>query len=710
VHEDEEIVAIFEAEVEELLAALAAATNEEPADWEIETLVHITHTFKGAARMVGARSLARLAHLLEGCFVGIERGEELEPELVELIRAGFELLESIAEDLSADRSEDIAAYRERLAVHVDPTRLARALDEGEAEAGAWSLTSGDAQEQARPSPAPAVEEVSGTTVRVSAEKVEGLMGLASDLLALGRGLRGFQRASGETARAWSELLRRRTELAADPDLHALAVRVVELERGLASTARRHAQIAQEFHDGVRRLRMIRMDALSRIFSRTVRSVARATGKRARFIIEGAATEVDRVTLDALRDPLIHLLRNAVDHGIEVPDQRERAGKMATGTVTLAARSSGAAVVLELHDDGAGLDLDAVRERAIERELLAPEQARAASEAELAQLIFASGLSTSAELGEISGRGLGMAVVRDNVRRLGGDIHVSSTPGHGTSFRLEVPLTRLTTSCLQLRLGAHQLMIPLTCVRATALVECDTIEVVDGGEVVELDGRPLPLLRLERAFDFVADERPRRPVLIVHAGAGARALMVDEVIGQTEVVIQGLGWNLEHVRGVGGAAVLDGEVVVLVLDVDDLLTLDPRRLPRGASQAAAATTSTRRILVVDDSITSRTLLKNILSAAGCEVEVSVDAHAALEQLQGASFDLVVTDIEMPGLDGFELTERIRAAPATRDLPVIICTSLGNSAEKAHGAAVGADAYVVKGSFEQDELLAAIERLC
>jgi len=419
--------------------------------------------------------------------------------------------------------------------------------------------------------------------------------------------------------------------------------------------------------------------------------------------------MDRVALDGIRDPLIHLIRNAVSHGIESPEDRERAGKPQKGTVTMRVSSSGTWVEIVLSDDGRGMELDQIRTVAVAKGIATREELAAKSDDDVRDLIFAPGYSSAEKVTEISGRGVGLDVVRKNLLNLGGFVNMETTPGVGTEFRLRVPLTRLTTHGVLVRVGQHHYALPATGLDRVLLINRNDIGEADGRDVLRVDGQVLPVTALDRVLKVTGDDSPHYHALVL-AGDGSRhAFLVNEVLGQKEFVIQGLSWNLKHVPGIMGCTVIDGDRVVFILNTRELLGTRAGKLSTATGGGGRNEVQLKRILVVDDSVTSRTLVRNILASVGYDVQVAFDGLQAWNQLHDAPFDLVVSDVEMPNMDGFTLTEHIRADDALSELPVILVTSMGSEEHKNKGAEVGANAYIIKGAFDQDELLTAVGRL-
>jgi two-component system chemotaxis sensor kinase CheA len=498
-------------------------------------------------------------------------------------------------------------------------------------------------------------------------------------------------------------------------LKDIGAQMNDFVRSFGSDCGRLTFLTHNLQDGIRRLRMLPFATLFDIFPRVVRDLARERGREVALRVEGAATEVDRYVLEAMKDPLTHLLRNAVDHAIEPPDQREAAGKPRYGTIRLRAAQRGNTVVLEVADDGAGIDLQAVRQAAVARGLLTAQEAASLNDQEAIHFIFRSGLSTMSQATELSGRGVGLDVVRENLERLHGLIQVDTAPGEGTTFTLTVPLTLATSHVLLVGVGGQTVAVPTTTVERILKVDAAAVGRIEGRPAVRANGRLLPLFSLAQILELPHAEPhlapgQKAPVVVLGVAERRVAFRVGELQGIHEVVVKRLGPQLRRVRNVAGATVLGTGQVVIILNVADLM----KSALAGTALAAPPPVEVRevrrhRVLVVDDSITTRTLEKNILENAGYEVLVAADGEEAWALVQSEFLDAVVADIAMPRMDGFILTEKIKGGERFKELPVVLVTSLESPEDKIRGLEAGADAYITKATFDQQDLLETIERL-
>lgn len=488
-----------------------------------------------------------------------------------------------------------------------------------------------------------------------------------------------------------------------------------LYRQLANDTLRMSLVINELQEEIKRVRMLPLRTITATFGRMVRDLAREQGKQINLTILGGETELDKRVLEQIKDPLIHLLRNAVDHGLETPEARRQAGKPEEGQITLAASQQGHNIVIIVSDDGSGLDLAAIRLAAARRGLMPLAEAEKLSDVEAANLIFDSGLSTSKIITDLSGRGVGLDVVRQNVEALQGILDVSSLPGQGITFTLTLPLTLASSHGLLVRSGEQTFALPLTTVERMLQINSSDISSVSGKEAITYQGKPVALARLADLLELPLNGRdPERVTVVIIAVAEKRlGLIVDDLVGEQEIVIKNLGKQLAKVSGLAGATVLGSGQVILVLHAADLVKLAARTRMRAAvatDPEPRQSAERKTVLVVDDSITTRTLEKNILESAGYLVRLATDGEEALAALVADGLPhLIVSDINMPRLDGFDLTYRVKHDSRYANIPVILVTSLDSPADKARGIEVGADAYIVKSRFDQGSLLETIEQL-
>jgi two-component system, chemotaxis family, sensor kinase CheA len=492
--------------------------------------------------------------------------------------------------------------------------------------------------------------------------------------------------------------------------HDLAVHIRATERDRSALEASTLEIADLIHDAV----LLPVSSILAPFPGFVREYSRTTGKQVEFLTEGDEIEVDRRILDALKDPFMHLIHNSIDHGIEYPDIRTARGKPAKGRVRIRVfAQSGSKVGIEVCDDGAGIDCRKIREAAVRTGVISAKEEAGLSDVEAIWLIFRSGLSTSEVVTEISGRGLGLAIVEDTVTRLGGYVTLSSEVGRGTCITIRVPVRLVTFRGVVVRSGSQMYVLPMQLVRQVLRVKPDTIIMQGTRPAVQVNEEMISVLRLS---DMLGAKHPGTPpatdapvsLVIIAYGAGQVACLVDEVIRVQEIVVRPLGSQLRRVKRIAGAAILGDGNIALVLDPPDLIQ-ESLKATTTVPPLASTITVPPRIMVVEDSVTSRTFLQMLLERDGYYVQTAVDGIQALAMLKEHEFDIVVSDIDMPRMSGFTLTEKIRADNRLSKLPVVLVTSLDAPEDRNHGIAVGADAFVVKSSFEKENLLMIIKDL-
>ena len=483
--------------------------------------------------------------------------------------------------------------------------------------------------------------------------------------------------------------------------------------------RNHLQlVTDDLQNGIRNIRMLPIATLFDLFPRMVRDLAHNLSKDVVLEVEGQETEVDRQALELMKDPLTHLLRNAVDHGIEMPEERLSLGKPRHGTIQLCAEQRGNNLVLTVSDDGRGINLNAVRRSAIERGLYSSDKMADLSEREVVELIFYSGLSTAGQTTNLSGRGVGMDVVRKNLEQIHGLIQVETIPGLGTTFILTLPLTLTTSQVLVLRVSGETIALPMMNVERILYVKAGKIGSIEGHPAIYAEGRPLPLISLAHVLKLPDMEQPlpsdtKIPVVILSVAKKRIALRVGGFLSTQQVVVKSLGSQLRRVLNITGAAILGDGQLVTILNVSDLMkSIHAKSVATSALPIITKEAQRWRVLLADDSITTRTLEKHLLENAGYEVLTAVDGQEAWELINRNEKDLpdiVVLDINMPRMDGLVLTQSIKGNSRYAHVPVILVTSLNSPQDRLHGMEAGADAYIVKSTFDQRELLETIERL-
>jgi chemotaxis protein histidine kinase CheA len=565
--------------------------------------------------------------------------------------------------------------------------------------------------------------VADRTIRVNVETLDALGLLAGDLLVesarnqlrnddMAQILERFSRMSDRFLH-FADTLQLQVEQRGqldrlESDLHMLrddAFRFVRRNEDGVNTLHGNLSILA---DHVAEARLVPLASVFDSFPRAVRDLSRQQHKEVDLVIENSDAGVDRSMLNDVRDALVHLLRNAVDHGLESPDLRTQLGKPAVGRVRIRARVDGEMLHLEVDDDGRGIDPERVRASAVSKRLLTQAQSDALSEREAIELIFRAGFSTREEVSEISGRGVGMDVVKRKVESLGGSVSVKTRLGRGTTVALRLPQSLALMKVLLVRLGDDVYGIPAADVEAVVRLKPEDRLEVFGTLAVKHRGKPTALVALGPLLGLNGGNRfDRPPAVVVRHGADEAALVVDGFVDEREVAVKPCGG--EFLKGApfiaGTAALEDGRIAVL-LHVPDIMT-EVRRMARPVTQAPA--TKRLRVLLVDDSPIARATESALVKALGHSVEEAQDGEEAYAMAQAASYDLILSDVQMPKLDGFSLTRRLKGSPSLARIPVIILSSLASPEDKRRGLDAGADAYLVKGELGVEILAQAIDRL-
>lgn len=745
----------------------------------LDQLFREAHSLKGGARAAGMVAIEQVAHRVEDIFAAARRGDiDLTPAVCDPIYMAIDAIGVLMEQADAGTNSELVAPPALLDALSQALTLALSqVTLQETAPSPAELVFAEPTTSSSPAPLPTLPPANiGTpavpsnatashddsTVRLSTTLLDGLLNEAGELMTSTLRARQLAREAAELRdlparwrRTWRRIsptvMRLRdTAPRHQPVVHHLDERegaetslkpvppptvplVEALDQAnalidamsqavdtLANLATedhtRLSAITDRLHDQVRRARMLPLASLLSPLRLQLREMARSAGKSVTLELNDGGAEVDRQVLDELREVCLHMLRNAVVHGIESPEVRSAAGKPAMGTISLSATVNNDQLDIELADDGAGLNLAAIRQRALNTGLLSVADLSQTSDDQLGELIFLPGFSTSSVLSELSGRGVGLDVVRSQVERMHGQVHVHTRPGTGACFNLKIPLSLTSSHGLLLRAGNGTYAIPLNAVRRITTATPHDMQYLEGQPVLFSDGRLLPLVALSDMLnaESVSRQQARQLALILGIGDRQIACLIDVALGEQELVVYRLPPPLLHVRFIAGATILADGQVVPILDAVDLIraAAGERRIPT-LEPTPIAEQRTPTILVADDSITTRTLEKNILEAAGYKVALATDGLEAMETLRqltnNGGCDLLLSDIDMPRLNGFDLTAQVRADTHLRHLPVVLVTSLDSPGDRQRGVDAGADAYIVKRSFDQQSLLETIARL-
>ncbi len=726
------------------LLSLERGLDEGDQPEVLNAIFRSAHNIKGAARAVEATSVADLAHQLESLFMELRSGKlKVSPVLIDLSLAACDAFRANAQALAEGRpapDNDALVASLQAAAGGQAVRAPVRAPVAERAQAAPPPSAVTPTQTPIPAPVrlPTDTLASAEPIKVSPAKLQRVSGLAEDLqlakIAISEHFEAMQSLSQRMGKLETRMRALRSSLRSDPrsekvvlaaegrktldeglpELAELRRAAAGLTKALRSTLTRTSQVTNAIQGDIRMMQLVPVSTALRPMARMVRDVGRELGKQVELSISGDQIEVDRAVLDGLRDPLMHLLRNAIDHGLEPPQERLAAGKPEQGALAVVVSSSGGQIHLKIIDDGRGIDVQQIGQVALRRQIVQAEELERMSPRERLMLIFRPGFTSKEIITDLSGRGVGLDVVVANLRKLKGTVKVETEVGMGTQFLLELPLTLAMERGLHVRAGGENLLLPSISVDRIAEIARDQVLEVAASHALLVEGKPVALRDLSGVLGLPTRVRKREellPVVLLARGWSRVAFMVDEVVGEREIVVKRLPPPLQAVPNISGATLTGNGEIMMVLNVDELIDHAHRQSGRSLADAEPEPSGNHRphILVVDDSITTRTLEKNMLEAQGYRVTVGTDGQAGWELLQRDEFALVITDVEMPRLNGFELTERVRQSGRYPNLPIIIVTSLAKEADKRRGVEAGADAYLVKSDFESRALLEIVRQL-
>jgi two-component system, chemotaxis family, sensor histidine kinase and response regulator WspE len=712
---------------------------------QLEALMRAAHSIKGAARMVDVNPGVELAHAMEDCFVAAQKGElVLQTAQVDLLLKGVDQLVAISKQ-EAD-SEGLSILCEQIrridqletALEPDKASMTGSEENLPAESSEEPLplsespeeppTASKTQAAAKPAQTAAANE---EAVRVSSENLNRLVGLAGEVQVESRWLHPFSESLLQIKHRQAELvglldrlndnlhtcggdeysktLAAEIQSKANRCRHLLGDKLIDLDE----YDRRMHNLGNRLHGEVIASRMRPFADVTRGFPRMVRDVARELGKKVELKIEGLNTQVDRDILERLEAPLNHLLRNALDHGIETPEVRASAGKPETATLQLSATHRAGMLSIHVKDDGAGVEMERLRERIVSRNLVSETMSRDLSDAELLEFLFLPGFSTREQVTEISGRGVGLDVVHSTVQQMRGIVHAESKYGEGTGFHLQLPLTLSIIRALLVEIGGEPYAVPLARIDRTLKLDTSQIESLEGRQYFTLINQHVGLVFASQVLGCSRAPESNNTLSIVVLGERLQrsGLVVDRFIGERSLVVHPLDSRLGKVQDISAASLLENGDPCLIIDVDDMLRsidilIAGGRLSRIHDKHEELDTHCKRILVVDDSITVREVERNMLASRGYQVDVAVDGMDGWNAIRMSKYDLVISDIDMPRMNGFEFVELIKQDDSLNSTPVMIVSYKDREEDRQRGLDVGADYYLTKGSFHDETLIEAV----
>ena len=738
---DPSLLELFRTELENHSRVLEEGLVEAEARRDpeiIKSLMRAAHSLKGAARIIGLDSAVRLAHAMEDLLTAAQRGER------QLSRPDFDLLlqaTDVFTRLAGHEAVEIPAAVAEAAPDIE--ELTRRLIEPSRPTPPSSAPPEAGLPPAPPAPAPSpateatakpyVSKPEGASVRVSVENLNRLTGFAGECLVEVRTLQPLTQTAQRIKQRHTmlsksleqalEALRKDSGIEAQARLeealqqsgwvhNAIPLYQADLERFSGKLE----HLANRLYDEAVASRMRPFSDGLHGLARMVRDMAKSLGKDVRFEIEGESTPVDRDILEKLEAPLTHLLRNAVDHGLEPPDERVQTGKPPEGKITLAARHVGGVLEIAVMDDGGGINIERVRRQVVAKGYATSEIAEKLNEGEVLDFLFLPGFSTSQRVTEISGRGVGLDVVQSMTRQVGGNVRIESKPGQGTRIALQLPLTLSVLRTLMFEVRGQPYALPLTRVDRVLSIAPSDIQTVEDRQYCRFDEQNIGLVDANQVLDLAGSERPPGDlrVLVLSDRLNRYGLVIDRLIGQHDLVVLALPTRLGKVPNVSAGAILEDGSPVAILDSEDLVRSIDNLLTRGSlmklgARVKAEKVSRKRVLVVDDSLTVREVERRLLENRGYDVTVAVDGMDGWNAIQSADFDLVVTDVDMPRMDGIELVKRIKSSAPTTSIPVMIVSYKDQDEYRVRGLEAGASYYLTKSSFHDETLVSAVRDL-
>jgi two-component system, chemotaxis family, sensor kinase CheA len=767
--EDEELRSLYQVASADHLNTIESGLlqlEKNPQDkGQLNALLRATHSLKGDSRMLGVQDAETLVHQMEELLSAVDKGEQtFTQDMCDRLYKGLDAVRRVSQEATTGEPSNVSIF------HV-VAELMGAMSQSEASASAptasvamptadiaveATLASVEEALASLPSAkstfipqefsdsfselpgdvAPAAPDGQYTidTIRVKAQTLDGLMTQAdelsvtklqvaqrvddiSGLLSLWedwtRETTRWKQSQGhlspqETMQQYEELNQHR--------LQQLGSLLTQLRSFVSEDTSRLSSVANDLESGLRKLRLMPLSSVFSLFPRMVRDIGKQQDKDINFQIEGGDVLADKRILEEIKDPLTHLLRNAVDHGIESTVERLEKGKSGTSSLKLRGYASGDRIVIEVLDDGRGLDVDAIQRSALRKGLHTEAELATMSPGQIQGLIFAPGFSTRTTVTELSGRGVGLDVVKDNIERLKGSIEVESTPNKGCIFRLTISSNLATTHALLISVNQAPYAIPLDVVETMRLVSREELFKMEGRFTLNWQDQPIPvawlsdLLEVSTHADTLASNNQALSCVILKVGKTYLGLIVDALMDQQTLVLKPQSKLLKRIRNVAGATLLGSGEICMVLNPQDLVKSALKGSTSGAIVERLTEVRTKtRVLLVEDSIPIRTQVKRILESAGYDVTAAVDGLDGFNKLRSGQFDAVVSDVEMPNLTGLELTARIRQYSEYDELPVILVTTLAKEEDKRRGADAGANAYLTKGDFDQSLLLNTLRRL-
>ncbi len=718
--DDEEMREVYKLASRERLQTLETGLlqlEKQPDDsTTLDELLREAHSLKGDSRSAGVEPVEALIHHVEAILGGIKlQPTILTPDISDRLYRGLDAMGKLVQEAVTGQPQGVntrEVLNQLLEVSLPslpdtvPTPAQPPVPKTPALSDTYRIDTIRVPTRDLDALMAQAEELNVTKLRIAYAASE-----LEELVTLWQEWKAFYRQSGEA-----------TATAVNPFQERLDEKITALRTATQENTSNLDLIAEDLRERIQTLRQLPLSTIFQLFPRMVRDLARKQSKQVELIIEGGETTADKNILEDIKDSLTHLIRNAIDHGIETPAEREQLGKPPVAKIWLRGSLVGNTIIIEVADDGRGLDIDQIKQTAIKRKLYQPDELERMNPSQIYDLIFAPGFSTRSFITEISGRGIGLDVVKTNIERLKGAIAIESTPNQGSTFRIQLRTTLATVNALFVEVQGIVQALPIEFVQTSLLLSPDEIETLDGREILNWMGKRIPIANLADVLELTnspgyalaaKQETPLselRSCILLKVGEEISGFLVDQLLDTQEVPLKPQTVLLKRVKNILGATILPTGEVCMILNPADLVKSGQQQTPATVSVKSQTVLQTKpTILLVEDSLPVRTQERRLLEGAGYEVVVAVDGLDGYTKLKSRHFDAVVSDVEMPHLDGLSLTATIRQHPEYQDLPIVLVTTLDSEADQQRGAEAGADAYIIKGKFNQAFLLETISRL-
>ena len=708
----QELLEIFQQEAEDYLAVLRngiQSLEEQPAPETIEEIFRTTHSLKGAARAVSFSAVEELCQALESIFSKIKNKElKLSSELIETFADAVDALVDLLEQGELDANPD-----EQLLLKLQEIVSGRIPSPKERPAKVSTPPPEKKLSNVAPSHSPKKHKTTkGETIRIPYSRLQELMHSSEELISVKIKYHYYLRKINELTQMCEQLqqLTEREKSSIKSVLQDLQQQLQDFQKSLSNDAFQIKTHIDSHIDKVRDLMLFPFSTITEFLEHSTRKIAKELGKRIILKIIGAETKFDKHMLEMLKDPLIHMIRNSIDHGIETPTERQYMGKPETGTIKIEVIPPvKQKIKIIISDDGAGFNVEKIKQIILSKGLATAEQLEKLSDHEIIAFIFKSGFSTKSEVSKLSGRGLGMAVVKENIEKLGGSLQIKNNYPNGSTFILNLPLSFASSNGILVQTSSLKLFLPTSAVENTIRIKSEALKSIENKAMLNFEGQNIPVYDLASLLGLnpkSTDYKDTLNIVILQSGDKQMALIIDRILDEREILIKKLSPPLENVSLLSGITTLGDGSLVPIVNISELFYLCGQD---GKSFTVQQKEKSKKILIVEDSITSRVLLKNVLETAGFEVELAVDGQMAWDKLKEHKADLIISDIQMPKMDGITLTRKIKSDSKLKDIPLILLTSLDAEEDRKKGLEAGANAYFVKGDFKQNSILEIIKKL-